>query len=122
VIVPVGDVEGLAVGVARVVSDPGEFARRREAGQRQAGERTWGAVAKRQLDLYHAVLEGRGVRHALPRSPSARRAAARAEFGPTAATTGGVRPFAVPFLRRGGAVADALANVIDAMAELTSRA
>jgi glycosyltransferase involved in cell wall biosynthesis len=121
VIVPVGDVEGLAVGVARVVSDPGEFARRREAGRRQAGDRTWGVVAKRQLDLYHAVLEGRGVRPALPRSPSARRAAARAEFGPTAATTGGVRPFAVPFLRRGGAVAGALAKVIDAIAELTSR-
>jgi hypothetical protein len=33
-----------------------------------------------------------------------------------------VRPFAVPFLRRGGAVAGALAKVIDAMAELTSRA
>jgi hypothetical protein len=122
VIVPVGDIEGLAVAVTRVVSDADEFARRREAGQRQAGDRTWGAVASRQLGLYGAVLAGEGVRRALPRSPAARRAAARAEFGPTASTTGGMRPFAVPLLRRGGAVAGALAKTIDAMAEIASHA
>jgi glycosyltransferase involved in cell wall biosynthesis len=122
VIVPVGDIEGLAAAVIRVVSDSGEFARRRDAGHRQTADRTWEAVASRQLNLYRSVLAGQAAQLELPRSPSARRAAARAEFGPTAATTGGVRPFAVPFLRRGGAVAGALAKVIDAMAELTSRA
>ena len=120
VIVPVGDVEELAVAVGRVVSDSDEFARRRNAGQRRAADRTWEAVASRQLSLYRSAAAGDSVRAALPSSPSARRAAARAEFGPTAATTVGARPFALPILRRGGAVADGLAKAVDAVAEMVA--
>jgi glycosyltransferase involved in cell wall biosynthesis len=122
VIVPVGDVEELAVAVGSVVSDSDEFASRRVAGQRQAANRTWEAVASRQLSLYHSVVAGDSVPAALPASPSARRAAACAEFGPTAATTAGTRPFAVPILRRGGAVANGFAKAVDAVAEMAARA
>jgi hypothetical protein len=68
------------------------------------------------------VVAGDSVPAALPASPSARRAAACAEFGPTAATTAGTRPFAVPILRRGGAVANGFAKAVDAVAEMAARA
>ena len=119
VLVPTGDAEQLADGVARVVRDADEFAWRRDCGQRLAATRTWRWVAARQAALYQAVLAGEVDRLNLARSPRRRRAAARAEFGVTAATVGGVRPFALPLLRRGGAIANALATVIDAAAELT---
>jgi glycosyltransferase involved in cell wall biosynthesis len=122
VIVPPGDLERLAAGVARVVSDLDEFAWRRDSGQEQAANHTWGSVAAGQLSLYQAALTGQNAHVALPRSPRARRATARAEFGPTASTLGGTRPFALPILRRDGRVARAVAKAIDATAELTSRA
>jgi hypothetical protein len=121
VVVPTGEVEQLIAGVVRVLSDPEEFAQRRAFGQRQAAARTWPEVASRQAALYHAVLTGERVRLKQPRSPRERRAVARAEFGPTASTTGGDRPFALPFLRRGGKVADAVARAVDATAELAAR-
>lgn len=119
-LVPTGDVERLAEGIVRVTSDPNEFARRRDAGCRQAATRTWQAVAERQATLYRAVHADKHARLELPRSPRQRRAAALVEFGPTASTLGGMRPFALPLLRRDRAIARALATVIDATGELAS--
>ena len=73
------------------------------------------------MSLYRRVVEGPGARLVQPRSPSARREAARAEFGPTAPTLAGERPFALPVLREGGAIPGALASVIDSFAELRYR-
>jgi glycosyltransferase involved in cell wall biosynthesis len=120
VVVPTGEAEQLADAVADLVLDRYEFARRRDAGLRQAATRTWPVVAKSQVALYQAALEDRRAHHTLSPSPSRRRAAARAEFGPTAATLGGLRPFALPLLRR-GALAHLLATAIDGMSEFASR-
>jgi hypothetical protein len=121
IVVPVGDVEQLAESVVRLVVDSDDFARRRAAGQRQAAARTWQTVAARQLSLYQRVYADPCLTVDLPKSPRRRRAVARAEFGLTASTPGGVRPFALPVLRRGGAVPHVLATVIDATAEVVSR-
>ena len=121
VLAPTGDARQLAEGVARVVRDADEFAWRRACGQRLAATRTWRSVVARQAALYQAVLAGETDPLGLTRSPRRRRAIARTEFGVTAATVGGVRPFALPLLRRGGAIPHALATVIDAAAELANR-
>jgi glycosyltransferase involved in cell wall biosynthesis len=121
VLVDAGDAEQLGDEVARVVMDSDEFAWRRAAGLRQTATCTWQAVAARQIGLYQAVLTDKGSRVTLARSPRQRRAAAQAEFGPTAATLAGVRPFALPVLRRGGRFADALGSVGDAANELRAR-
>jgi glycosyltransferase involved in cell wall biosynthesis len=121
VIVPTGDVAGLGDGVTRLLSDPLEFASRREAGWREAAGRTWRAVAARQASLYAAACRGVLEPVRLPSSPRERRQVARAEFGPTAPTLVGNRPFALPILRSAGPVAGALATVGDAAAELVSR-
>lgn len=118
VLVETGDVNHLAHAVNRVLSRPDEFAWRREAGCRRASTQTWGHVAERQVALYRAAPAAASPRLALPRSPRRRRALARREFGPTASTLGGVRPFALPILRRGGVAPRALAIVVDAAAEL----
>lgn len=120
-IVPIGDVDQLAETVVRLIVDPDEFARRREVGQRQAATRTWQAVAARQLLLYERVLADPRSTLDLPRSPRRRRMVARAEFGLTASTRGGIRPFALPLLRRGGVPARVLATIIDATAESACR-
>jgi glycosyltransferase involved in cell wall biosynthesis len=120
VIVPLGDVEQLAESVAHLVVDPDEFARRRDVGQREARTRTWQAVAEHQVSLYHRVHASPPLTLDLPKSPQRRRVVARAEFGLTAPTPGGIRPFALPFLRRGGVPARVLATVIDTAAELAS--
>jgi glycosyltransferase involved in cell wall biosynthesis len=119
-LVPTGEVEQLAESVIRVTSDPDEFARKRDAGRRRAASRTWRAVAGRQAYLYRTVHTGKPTQLDLPRSPRWRRAAARSEFGPTASTLGGVRPFALPLLRRNNAAARALGGVIDAVGELAA--
>ena len=121
IIVAPGDFERLAQRVSDVVSDAEEFERRREAGRLSAARQTWHQVARTQLELYEAV-SGPGVaRRQLPRSPRARRALAREEFGATAAAAGGMRPFALPVLRNSGSPARALAVTIDAVAELAAR-
>jgi glycosyltransferase involved in cell wall biosynthesis len=120
IVVPTGNVEQLAESVVRVVSNADEFASRRGAGLRQAAPQTWHAVAARHLALYNAVAAGAHARLALPRNPPQRLAAARGEFGLTASTLAGPRPFALPLLRRGGFVASALGAVIDATGELNS--
>jgi glycosyltransferase involved in cell wall biosynthesis len=117
----VGDVTGLADQVVVAVGDPVGFEARRAEGLARSRTRTWSEVARRHADLYRRVLAGDTARVHLPRSPRRRRAAARAEFGPTAASTAGTRPFALPVLRRRGAIAAALALLIDAAAEAHAR-
>ena len=116
-----GDVSALAEAVLRLVQDAGDYEIRRRAGLEASGTRTWQEVAVRQLQLYELAAAG-SERLQLPRSPQLRRAAARAEFGPTAPTSAGRRPFALPLLRRGGLFASRLAGIIDAVAELRARA
>jgi hypothetical protein len=105
----------------RVVLDPNEFARRRDAGQRQAATRTWQAVAARQLAVYQRARAEPYPNVDLPRSSRPRRALARAEFGATARTPSGFRPFALPLLRRNGVPGRVLGTIIDAGAELAAR-
>ena len=91
---------------AQLVSDPdGTFGRRwRDLGIRaQRHPHLVRGSGSRHAALYRSVLAGETPLLELPRSPRARRAAARAEFGPVAATTAGTRPFALPLLRRGDA-------------------
>ena len=120
VIVPEGDVEALADRLTALLQDPAEFERRRREGISQSATRTWLQVGARQAALYSRVLRG-DTGNPQPRSPRARRVAARAEFGPTAATGAGERPFALPFLRRGGTVPRLLGAAIDACAEIRAR-
>ncbi len=117
----VGAVSQLADRVVELVAGPTDYAHRRERGIALSRTRTWARVAERQADLYQRVAAGDVHRLQLPRSPEKRRAAARAEFGRTAATIAGARPFAVPLLRRGGKAASALAGILDVTAELAAR-
>jgi glycosyltransferase involved in cell wall biosynthesis len=122
ILTEVGAAELLGDRLAELLSDPADFTRRREQGIEQSRHRTWSDIAVRQADLYRRVADGDVPGLTRPRSPRRRREAARAEFGSTAATTTGVRPFALPLLRRGGPVADALAWFLDTGAELVSHA
>jgi glycosyltransferase involved in cell wall biosynthesis len=110
------DVAALSAAVGRIVSDGAEYAARRERGFTAVADRTWQEVASRQLRLYERAHEG-CERMLLPRSPRGRRAVARSEFGPTALTTAGSRPFALPVLRSGGRIPEALGAAVDAVAE-----
>jgi glycosyltransferase involved in cell wall biosynthesis len=116
-----GDVDGLAESVVSLLEDPDEFARRRREGFSLSATRTWERVARQHAALYRKVVDGEFERVRLARSPRQRRALARGEFGETAATPAGSRPFALPVLRRGGAASTALAGVIDAGVEATAR-
>lgn len=121
VLVATGDVDALGSAVLSLVSDRDEFVRLRGVGIAQASKRTWSSVALRQAELYSVAQRGELHFASLPSSPRASRAAARAEFGPAAATTAGARPFALPLLRRGDLVVRGLATLIDAAAELRVR-
>ena len=118
-----GAVSELAERIVDLTNDPGQFLRLRDRGIALSRSRTWARVAERHADLYRRVASGgeHRLRLQLPRSPKRRRAAARAEFGSTASTASGVRPFALPVLRREGAASSAVARVIDAAAELGAR-
>lgn len=121
VLADVGAVWQLADRIAELVENPREYARRREQGIALGRTRTWAGVAHRQADLYRRVAVAEVPRLRLPRSPTRRRESARAEFGPTAETIAGTRPFALPLLRRGGTVAAALEAIVDGTAELAAR-
>jgi glycosyltransferase involved in cell wall biosynthesis len=121
VLTEVGDVTQLVERIIELAVDSAGLARRRELGIAQSATRTWTRVAERQADLYRYVAAGNIVRMELPHSPKKRRAAALAEFGPTAATSAGTRPFALPLLRGGGRAASGLAKALDETAELASR-
>jgi glycosyltransferase involved in cell wall biosynthesis len=122
-IVPLGDRDSLADCVMRLVKDPEQFDRLRAAGLRQSVERTWRVVARRQVALYREVYERRNAAPAvMARSPRAQRTQALAEFGPTAWTPAGVRPFALAPLDRGGRGVRWLGTAIDCGAELIAAA
>lgn len=115
---PEGDVEALSRLVRELAADPEGFAERRRAGLALAAERTWTRVAERQAALYHDLASGGEPRQQLQRSPSSRRERARAEFGLTASTTAGTRPFALPWLRHGGPLPALLAILCDLAGEV----
>jgi glycosyltransferase involved in cell wall biosynthesis len=121
ILADVGAVTELGDRIAALMTDAADFGRRRTQGIELSGTRTWAEVAARQVDLYRRVAVGDVPRLELPRSPRRRRELACSEFGPTAATTGGVRPFALPLLRRGGPLSNALAAALDRGAELASQ-
>jgi glycosyltransferase involved in cell wall biosynthesis len=108
--------------VIALAGDPDEYARYRAEGIALSQRRTWARVAQRQVNLYREVAHGPVGRLDLPRSPSMRRVIARRQFGDTAATIGGVRPFALPLLRRGGVTATEVARMLDLIAEFVARA
>src|SRR5579884_2418261 len=118
VLVRPGDVRALVDAVLWLARDAAAFASKRAAGLRLSRARTWKSIAARHASLYRRVADGRIERRHLPRSPRTRRGIARAEFGESAQTTAGMRPFALPVLRTGGVAAAALARLIDAFAEL----
>ena len=121
ILTDVGAVAELGDRVAALASDPAGYADRRAQGIELSRTRTWAQVAARQAELYRRVTAGDVPHLELPSSPRRRRELARAEFGPTASTTAGARPFALPVLRRGGRLPDALAWLLDAGTELASR-
>jgi glycosyltransferase involved in cell wall biosynthesis len=116
-----GDVEALSRAVVELLADPDQYLRQRKLGLAAAAGKTWDRVAAQQADLYRQVAGGAVTRVALDRSPSRRRHSAHEEFGPPASTTAGLRPFALPVLRRGGTASRLLAAVTDAACELGAR-
>ena len=120
ILTEVGAVSQLTDRIVELAVQSVDFAQRREQGIAQSATRTWTRVAERQADLYRHVAAGEIERVELPPSPRKRRAAARAEFGATASTTAGTRPFALPPLRRGGTATSALARALDGTAELAA--
>ena len=112
VLAPEGRLDLLAENVVALIDTPGDWVRRRDAGLELAKHRTWDRVAAEQLDLYRRVLAA--PPRAMPsRDQAERRRAASEEFGPSAATPAGPRPFAFPPLRRGGALPTLLGSAID---------
>jgi glycosyltransferase involved in cell wall biosynthesis len=121
ILAEVGDATQLADRLVALLGAPPEYARLRERGLMVSRTRTWSQVAGRQAELYRRVAAGDFDHLTLPSSPNQRRAKARAEFGPTAATRAGIRPFALPLLRRGGFAAAALARLVDLTSEVYAR-
>jgi glycosyltransferase involved in cell wall biosynthesis len=116
-----GDLSTLASHVNRVFTDRTLYEDLRGRGIANSSARTWERVGERQAQLYQQVVGTRSPRKTLPRSPRRRRAIARQEFGPTAPSAAGMRPFADPVLRSGSSVSSWLAAVVDAGAELLAR-
>jgi glycosyltransferase involved in cell wall biosynthesis len=121
ILTDVGEVAELGDRVAALASDPPSYDDRRAQGIELSRTRTWAKVAARQADIYRRVSAGEIPHLELPSSPRRRRQLARAEFGPTAPTTTGARPFALPLLRRGERVPGVLAGLMDAGTELAAR-
>lgn len=114
-LVPESDVTALAHEVSQLVTQESEFERRRAAGLDRSQDRRWSDVARRQADLYAAVM-GR----AAPAAATGRTAAVQ-EFGEPARTAGGGRPFALPVLRDHDTPSRILGSVIDIIGERGDR-
>jgi len=112
-----GDWLRLAEEILAVVGNADGYAQYRSLGRALSKDRTWDAVADRHADLYRRANSGDCTSRPALRSAKTRRQLARKEFGPTAATPSGTRPFAVPILRRGGIPAGAIGRIIDGFAE-----
>lgn len=121
VIVPEGDTDALAAAVAAVVGDASGWARRRRLGLERVTSYLWASIAEEQLAFYERA-RAAPMPPAPVRPSPAVRAAARAQWGPTARLAGGSeRPFALPVLRNGGALAKALASGLDVVERLSAR-
>jgi glycosyltransferase involved in cell wall biosynthesis len=118
VLVEEGDTAALAKAVLRALANDSEYRDRRRAGLALAAQRTWTRIARQQAAFYERVVKGESNEVRAAPSAAARREAARAEFGPTALTPAGARPFALPLLRRGGGGAKLLGALVDASVEL----
>lgn len=105
-LVPEGRVDVLAGAVTDLLEDAGRYDALRARGIRQAQERSWHRVARAQVDLYRAALEG-------PDPTAVGRAAAAQEFGSPATALGQRRPFALPGLRNPSAVSRLLGAALD---------
>jgi hypothetical protein len=121
ILVAPGAIMELGDRLGKLLNDPREFARRRAQGLEASRSRTESAGAAMHVAMYSRVLSGGFTQTVLPASPRARRDRARLEFGPTADTVTSKRPFALPILRRGGAVSKVSAWGIDESAELAAR-
>lgn len=116
-----GDLASVADEIVQLVGNEQEFQSIRKRGLAQCRSFTWDAVAEAQVDFYGAVISGDArMSLRLPASPRARREAAHAEFGPSAPTPAGTRPFALPVLQR-LRFADQLASAIDWISESVAR-
>jgi len=100
-----GDCASLAAGLVDLLADEHAHEAHRQAGFVLAADRKWTKVAERQAAFYRRVLAHDST-EAEPRSPSKQREAARLEFGPTALTPAGYRPFAVRLFRNRARRAD----------------
>lgn len=113
-LVPEGDVAALSQAVIALIADPADWERRRRLGLANAAGMTWSQVGRRQAAFYDRALASRATARVGSLSPTRQRAAARAEFGPTATLRGGIaRPFALPLLRKDNAATRALAALVD---------
>ena len=116
-----GDHKRLAAEILRTLGDPCEVERRRHLGLSNAARCSWHQVALAQSELYEQASafastfqDRKGTQ--TPKEPLAtrqQRARARKEYGPTAATPTGFRPFALPLLRAGGPLSTILGLTID---------
>jgi glycosyltransferase involved in cell wall biosynthesis len=122
VLVPEGAVEQLSTALYGLLGAPDAYEKLRRTGLEQAAACSWETIATRQIGLYHRVANGGRERLTAPRSPRARRVSAVEEFGRPAELPGGVhRPFALPVLRRHGALARTLARMIDGATDVLTR-
>lgn len=112
IVVQEGDVAALAGAVRSLVQDADLWSELRARGLSSTEPLAWPSVAASQADLYHQVVAAQ--RPALVRPTRGTRSAARTEFGATAASPSGQRPFAVPVLRSPGPLPRALGVSIDA--------
>lgn len=121
VLVGPGDYGRLATEIQTVMGDPAEVERRRRLGLSNSARCGWHQVALAQSELYERALafasispNSSGAQQANEAMASRhRRARAWKEYGPTAATPSGLRPFALPVLRDGGPLAAALGRAVD---------
>lgn len=116
-VVKEGDTGAMAGAVQELAGDPVVWARLRADGMGRSGDFAWSTVARGQQDLYAAVLDGRDQ----PRM-SISRNAARAEFGPTAHTSVGDRPIALPGFRSSATLNGVAGRLIDLTAGGLDRA
>lgn len=112
-----GDREALAAAAVRLAESPETFDALRRAGLARVATRTWADVARQQVALYARVVDG--TVPVIPREPGRQaRSAAVVEFGDTAPTTAGTRPFALPLLRDSRLVTTVLGGMIDGVTRM----
>ena len=115
---PVGDARRLAELVVALLDNRAEYACRRRQGVESSLARSWMSVAEAQVNVYELALASQAQPYRPRQTPRDQRTAARIEFGPTAATPAGMRPFALPVLRSCRPLAVVVGALIDAAATI----